>query len=450
MSKTIKFKKGYDIKIIGTPKTTVHSNFKAKTHAVKPTDFIGISPIPKLTVDVGDRVKAGDTLFYDKKRPEILYTAPVSGEVVEIKRGAKRSLAAVVILADEKMSYKLFNPVRISSASRNEIVKFLMETGCWPFIRQRPYNVIANPDEQPKNIFISGFKTAPLAPDTTFLMKGQEGAFSAGVSVLKKLTKGKVYLSLSNKQDSQSFSQAKDATINHFSGPHPAGNVGVHIHHIAPINKGDVVWTLDPQDVILIGKLFNTGKYDTERLVALGGTPVSQPQYYKTYLGASIKNMVANNLNKDHVRFVSGDILTGEKIAADGHVGAFHQQVTVVEEGDHYEFLGWLKPSYARPSVSRTFMSFMKPNKEYDVNTNTHGEHRAFVVTGAYEKVIPMDVLPMQLLKAILYRDFELMEGLGIYEVVEEDLALCEFICPSKTDMQEILREGLDYMREQA
>ena len=450
MSKTIKLKKGYDIKIIGTPKKTVHSNFKATTHAVKPTDFIGISPIPKLTVNVGDRVKAGDTLFYDKKKPEILYTAPVSGEIVEIKRGEKRSLAEVVILADEKISYKLFNPIRISSASRGEIVKFLLETGCWPFIRQRPYNVIANPDEQPKNIFISGFKTAPLAPDLGFTLQGQAAAFSAGVSILKKLTKGKVYLGLNPKQDDKVFAQSKETEVTYFDGPHPAGNVGVHIHHTAPINKGDVVWTIDPQDVILIGRTVNTGKYDTSRLVALGGTPVSQPQYYKTYLGASIKNMVANNLTKDHVRFISGDILTGDKIATDGHVGAFHQQVTVVEEGDNYEFLGWLMPSYARPSVSRTFMSFMKPNKEYDVNTNTHGEHRGFVVTGAYEKVTPMDVLPMQLLKSILYRDFELMEGLGIYEVVEEDLALCEFICPSKTDVQEILREGLDYMREQA
>lgn len=449
MGKTIKLKKGYNIKLLGEAAKQTVANYRTRTYAVKPTDFVGNAPIPKMMVDVGAEVKAGDALFFNKQTPDVLYCAPVSGEVVEIKRGAKRAITEVVILADSQIEFKEFDRVRISSASRDEIVKHMLSTGCWPLLRQRPYNVVVDQNETPKNIFISGFNTAPLAPDYNYVMEGQAAAFQSGIEVLNKLTEGKVHLSVGPNASSV-FTNAKNVEIHKFSGPHPAGNVGVQIHHIAPINKGDIVWTITPQDVLVIGRVFSEGKFDTTRLVALTGSEASKQQYYQTYMGASVAGMLQDNLNNEHVRVIGGDVLTGDVFDKNSHLGCWTQQVTVVEEGDKHEFFGWLLPSYARPSVSRTFPAFLQPNKKYKVNTNTHGEPRAFVVTGLYEDVTPMDLFPMQLIKSILYRDFDQMEGLGIYEVVEEDLALCEFICPSKTDFQAVLRDGLDYMREQA
>ncbi len=449
MATTINLKKGYDIKIIGSPEKKIQTGFKARTHAVKPTDFHGISPIPKLLVQVGDDVKAGDPIFFDKKRPDIMHAAPVSGEVVEIKRGEKRSIAEVVILADDQVKFKDLERINVNSTSRETIVKHLLATGCWPFIKQRPFNVIADENETPKAIFVSGFSSAPLAPDYDFALQGYEQAFKAGMEVLSKLS-NKVYLGVPGATAaSKAYDGLSGVTINKFNGPHPAGNVGVQIHHTNPIAKGEIVWTLNPYDVITIGNTFAQGKFNTERLIAMGGPVVNKPQYYRTYLGASVKSIAAGNLKEEHVRYISGDVLSGDTVDLDGHLGAFATQLSVLEEGDKYEFFGWLKPSYPRPSLSRTFGAFLRPNKQYNVNTNTHGEPRAFVVTGAYEQVTPMDLYPMQLLKSVLFRDFELMEGLGIYEVVEEDLALCGFVCPSKTQVQEILREGLDYMREQ-
>ncbi|HRK28266.1 MAG TPA: Na(+)-translocating NADH-quinone reductase subunit A [Chitinophagales bacterium] len=446
----IKLKRGFDINIKGKPQKEV-STLKSRTYAVTPTDFFGISPIPKLLVNVGDEVKAGDPLFFDKKNPDILHVAPVSGEVVEIKRGDKRAIGEVVILADDKMTYRPLERMRISSASREEVVKHMLATGCWPFLRQRPYNVIADPEVTPKHIFISGFDNAPLAPDYDFVMEGQKEDFQAGIEVLKKLTSGKVHLSVNGKSTpSKTYAEAKGIELHTVSGPHPSSCVGVQIHHISPIAKGQVVWTINPQDVLVLGRVFNHGQFNTERFIAVGGTHVAKPQYFRTYLGASVESLTANNLTGNHVRFISGNVLTGTKIAQNEHLGFFHHQLSVIEEGDRYELFGWLLPSYPRPSLSRTFTGFLSPSKEYAVNTNTHGEHRAMVLTGAYEEVTPMDILPMQLLKAIITNNLDLMEGLGIYEVVEEDLALCEFVCPSKTDVQHILRNGLEMMREQS
>lgn len=446
----IKLKKGFDIKIKGKPQQEIFP-LNSRTFAITASDFTGLSPIPKLLVNIGDEVKAGSPLFFDKKHPDNLYVSPVSGEVVEIRRGAKRAIDEVVILADNKMNYLPIEPMRISSASREEVVKHLQSTGCWPFFRQRPFNIIANPNETPRDIFISGFDTAPLAPDLNYVMEGQKDDFQSGIEVLRKLTKGKVYLNLNGSTTaSKTFSETKGVEFNSFTGPHPAGCVGVQIHHIAPINKGDIVWTINAQDVLVLGRVFSKGQFNTERLIAVAGPCVAKPAYYKTYIGASVESLVADNLTNEHVRCISGNVLSGKKVERNEHVGFYHQQLSVIEEGDNYEFFGWLLPSYPRPSLSRTFTGFLTPSKEYNVNTNTHGEHRAMVLTGAYEAVTPMDILPMQLLKAILSNDLDLMEGLGIYEVVEEDLALCEFVCPSKTEVQHILREGLEIMQEQS
>jgi len=451
MGQTIKLKKGYDIKIKGVPQDTiVNPSFKSNTFAIKPTDFIGNAPIPKVLVEAGQEVKAGDPLFYDKGNPDILYVAPVSGEVAEVKRGPKRAIHEVIILADKDIKFKEFEKVNPQALSKEQAIEYLCKTGCWPFLRQRPYNVIADPTEAPKAIFVSGFDSSPLAPDYNYVVKGLGDYLQAGMDLLASLTSGYVHLGLdSNTNPAGELKAINRAKITHFDGKHPSGNVGTQIHHVDPIVKGERVWTVKLQDVIAIGRVALDGRYNTERLIAIGGPAVKNPGYVKTYLGANIGSLAKDNLTNDHVRFISGNCLTGEGLAGESHLGFFHDQLTVLEEGDKYEFFGWLFPNYARPSLSRTFTSFLTPNKKYDVNTNTHGEERAFVVTGQYEKVVPMDVYPLQLIKSIMYGDFNQMEGLGIYELVEEDVALCEFICPSKVRFQEILRDGLEMMRDQ-
>ncbi|MFT7589267.1 MAG: Na+-transporting NADH:ubiquinone oxidoreductase subunit A, partial [Limisphaerales bacterium] len=416
------------------------------------TDFIGISPIPKLHVGTGDHVKAGDQLFYDKARPEIQYSAPVSGEVIEVKRGEKRRITEVIIKPDEQISYKEFPKAEPLLVDRQEAIDQLLESGAWASIRQRPFNVVADPTDDPKAIHISGFDTSPLSPDYNFVFEGRKQAFQHGLNLLTRLTSGKVHLNLSaDHKPTATFNEAENVQINWFDGPHPAGNVGVQIHHIDPINKADVVWTIRPQDVITIGKLFTDGIYDPERVVALAGPEVIRPRYIKTRLGANISELLKDNLQTSNVRVISGNVLTGSEIPEDGHIGYYDDLVTVVSEGNQPELFGWLLPAYPRPSLSKSFPIIANdtPQEGYWVNTNMHGEERAFVVSGEYEKVLPMDIFPVHLLKAIMARDFDLMEGLGIYEVDTEDLALCEFVCTSKIDVQAILREGLEYMRSQ-
>lgn len=451
----IKLRKGFDVNLFGKPETKL-SKFSASTFAIKPPDFQGIKPIPKLVVEQGSEVKAGDPLFFDKPNPEIFYTAPVSGEVIAIRRGDKRSIAEIVILADNKISYKDFGKADPADSSRDKILNKLLESGLWPMLRQRPFNVLADPALTPKGIFISAFDTSPLSPDYNFIINGNEKEFQAGIDTLDKLCEGNVHLSLNgaDKKIPEAFIKVERAQLHYFKGKHPAGNVGVQIHHIDPINKGEVVWTVNVQDVLNIGSLFLNGQVNMERTICIGGPDVIDPKYYKTILGANIEEMVKNNVAKNmDLRFISGNVLTGTQIEANGHLGYYDHQLTVIEEGNKSEFIGWLIPSYARPSMSRSFLTGWLAAigfpEEYRANTNTHGEDRAFVMSGQYEQVVPMDIYPVHLLKSIMYEDIDQMEGLGIYEVVEEDFALCEFVCTSKTDVQEILREGLDLMNEQ-
>jgi len=452
MSKFIKLSKGFDINLAGKAQNKIAEASQPETFAYKPTSFHGIRR-PKLTVKEGDNVKAGTPILFDKKNENIKHVAPVSGEVVEIRRGDKRKLLEIVILADKEVEYESFNKHSVSdiaNLSREDVVANLLKSGTWPNITQRPYGVIADPEEQPKAIFISAFDSHPLAPDYNILYKGEDNYFQAGLDVIKKLTTGHVHLNVSTDHEvPQMFAHAKNVELNKVSGKHPAGNVGIQIHHIDPINKGDIVWTLNPYGVIQIGKLFLEGKYDASKVVALAGSEVKEPQYYRTYTGASIKKMVENNISGDNVRYVAGNVLTGEKITSDGHIGYFDNLVSVIPEGDEYELLGWIKPTTKKLSFQRAFglLSFLNPKKEYVVDTNTKGEPRAFVQTGVFEKVLPMDMYPTYLLKAILAEDFDDMEALGIYEIIEEDLALCEFVDVSKHDVQAIVREGLDLMQ---
>jgi Na+-transporting NADH:ubiquinone oxidoreductase subunit A len=451
MGRFIKLKKGFNMNLAGKAELKISDTIQPETFALKPSDFHGIG-MPKLLVKEGDTVKAGTPLFFDKKLEHIMHASPVSGEVVEIKRGDKRKILEIKILADREVSFEQFNKYSVSdiiSLNKEQAKEQMLKSGVWPNIIQRPFGIIADPEESPMAIFISGFDSHPLAPDYGFIFKGQENYFQAGLDILRKFTSGNVHLNISSEGEvAQIFSYAKNVELNKFSGPHPAGCVGVQIHHIAPINKGDVVWTISPYGVIQIGKLFINGVYDTSRTIALAGSEVKNPQYYKTYTGACINKFVDNNIKQDHVRFISGNVLTGTKIEKDGYLGYYDNLVTVVPEGDYHEFMGWIKPSTNKLSYHRAIglFSFLNYNKDFVVDTNTHGEARAFVQTGVFENLTPMDILPMFLLKAIIAEDFDEMEALGIYEVIEEDLALCEFVDVSKHNVQQILREGIELM----
>ncbi len=453
MSKTVKLRKGFNINLAGKAENKLADTNQPETFAIKPTDFPGMLR-PKALVGVGDNVKAGTPVLMDSKNDSVLFTAPVSGEIVDVKRGAKRVLLGIIILADKEIEYESFKSYPhpdINKLNREEVTQQMLSAGVWPHLVQRPFGVIADPTQTPKSIFISAFDTSPLAPDYSFSLKGGDKAFQAGIEVLKKFTSGAINVNINTKDEVNTlFSNAEGVVINKISGIHPAGNVGVQIHHIDPIAKGDLVWTIKPFGVIQIGRLFLEGKLDSSQLVALTGSEVNNPQYYKTYGGAAINKFVAGNLNDEHVRYISGNPLTGENIGLDGHLGFYDQQITVIPEGDSAEFFGWMLPTINDLSFHKSFglFSFLNPKKkEYVVNSNMKGEPRAFVMTGAFEKVLPMDILPTYLLKAILAEDFDDMEELGIYEVVEEDLALCEFIDVSKHNIQSIVRDGLNLIQ---
>lgn len=452
MGKFIRLKKGFDINLAGKAALSTAQIDQPETFAIKPTDFQGIY-MPKVVVKEGDVVKAGAPLFHDKRHDKIAFTAPVSGEVVEVKRGEKRKLLEVVILADksvEHVQFQKYSVSEIANLPRQKAQEQMLASGVWLNLVQRPFGIVADPAETPKSIFISAFDSSPLAPSYSYTLKGEDQYFQIGVDILKKFTAGPIHLNTHSEQEISSvFSQAKGVELNKFNGPHPAGCVGVQIHHLDPISKGQIVWTINPYGVVQIGKLFANGIYDASRLIAVAGSEVKQPQYYKTYTGASVKKFLANNLKSDHVRCVSGNVLTGTSIGKEGFVGFYDNLVSVIPEGDYYEFMGWALPSAKKLSLQRALglFSFLNPKKDFVLDSNTHGEPRAFVQTGVFERVTPMDILPMYLLKSIIAEDFDEMEALGIYEVIEEDLALCEFVDVSKHSVQSILREGLELMR---
>ncbi len=448
MSKHFKFKRGLDIRLKGAAEAVLKDAPVSGTVALKPTDFFGL--VPKLSVKADAQVKAGDALFFDKYHPEILFTSPVSGTVKAINRGERRKILEIVIEPNGKNEFRAFPVVDPLTRSREEIIRLLLESGIWPNIIQRPYGILANPSITPKHIFISGFDSAPLAPDYEFIFKNDQAALQTGINALSKLTDGSVYLGISPKQANGIFASLKNVTVNTFEGPHPAGNVGVHIHHVSPLFKGDTIWTVSPQAVVFIGRLFKEGKLNVTKIITLAGSEVKKPQYYKTIVGAELTNLLSNTTKKEtHERYISGNVLTGTKIDPDDYLGFFDQMITVIPEGDEYEPLGWALPGKDKFSASKTFLSALFPQKEYVLTANIHGGERAFVLTGQYEQFLPMDLLPVYLLKAVLTNDIDRMEQLGIYEVIEEDLALCEFADTSKIKVQEILREGLNIMMKE-
>jgi Na+-transporting NADH:ubiquinone oxidoreductase subunit A len=452
MSKAVKIRKGLNIALQGEADKVCANATQAKQFAIKPTDFHGV--MPKLIGKEGHKLKTGSVLFYDKKNEKVKYISPVSGVITEIKRGAKRKILEVLITPDGKDTFETHDVADPSELSRDEIIEKMLEAGLWPFVKMRPVDIVANPDDTPKMIVVSAFDSHPLAPDYNYVLKDDQASFQTGINALAKLTEGTLHLNIrGEKKQNSVFEDCSNVQINYFGGYHPCGNVGVQIHHIEPINKGEVVWTVNPADVATIGKFFMSGRFDTERTIALTGSMVKEPKYLKTKIGASIASLTDGNIDAENSRIISGNVLTGDMTDMDGFVGYYHHQVTVIPEGDRHKFFlkdGWLSLGFNRFSMSMAYPTMLNPpSRRWDLDTNLNGEKRAFVVTEQYEKVFPFDIYPVYLLKSILTNDIDGMEKLGIYEVAPEDFALCEFVCTSKINSQQIVRDGLDIIKEE-
>lgn len=438
----VKIRKGLNIKLLGEPYKEISPPIKTFLYAIYPHDYLGFTP--KLTVKIGDKVKAGEPLCFEKNFENIKLTSPVSGVIQEIVYGPKRKLEKVIIKADDEINFFEFPHGDVSLFSAEQILDILQKSGLFLRIKRRPFGIVPKINERPKHIHISTFDTAPLAPDYNFTLKDYIEEFQKGVDVLAKLTDGKVHVNLDARISNNIFEKINNCQINLFEGPHPVGNVGVQIHHITPIlSKEDVIWTLNPQDVVFIGRLFSTGKLDLRKIIAICGSEVTKPMYYSVIEGCSIESLIENNLKSDNVRIISGNVLTGKTMDKNDYV-RLENQITIIPEGNYYEMFGWAKPGWNKYSYWSVFLSKLRKNKLWRLDTNYHGGVRPFVVTGKMEKVLPMDILPMQLLKAAISEDLEYLEKLGIYEVIEEDIALCEFISETKMDFQQILRNAIN------
>jgi len=449
MGKTITIRRGYDIKLEGLAEKRITNLPISDVIAIKPPDFKQV--IPKPIVEPGEQVLAGQILFFDKKRPNLRFPSPVSGEIADIVRGDKRRIMEIRILPDKSgLHYVEFPKEDPKELTRETIIQRLLDSGCWNYIRQRPFSIIANPEDKPKSIFVSCFDSSPLAPDLGYIIDFEKDHFRAGLKALSKLAEGRLHMGLSGKPreglKENIFAGIASHNIHFFTGPHPAGNVGIQIHHIDPIRKGEIVWYVHPQDVVIIGRLFNEGRYRPERIVALTGSSILKPHYIRTMTGQRIKDITGDKI-KEHSRIILGNVLNGHKSSKDDFLSFYENQITAIPEGDQPEFLGWLLPGFRKLSLSRTYFSWLFPKRTYNLDTNMHGEERAFVMTGQYDKVLPMNIYPVFLLKAILAKDVEKMESLGIYEVSEEDFALCEFVCTSKIDVQNIISDGLNMIQ---
>lgn len=450
-----KLKKGYEVKLAGKTEKVVIEAKKSNLYASQPPDFIGLKP--RLEVEEGSDVKIGTPLYYDKLRPEIKFVSPASGKVVQINRGERRAIMEVVVESDNKDDSIDFGKHAVADLEKlnpGEIKSQLLGSGVWPVIRQRPFSKIADPGATPRDIFICAMDTAPLAADPEFLVENEDENFQAGLKVLKKLTEGKLYLTVDGSRDShvKTIENTQNVEVHSFTGKHPAGNVSVHIHHIAPVNVGDIVWYLYAPDVALIGKLFLTGVYPVERIVAVAGSSVKAEgrKYYKIRVGAKVQTLVhEGDLNDEHGRYISGNVMSGRKLNENGYLGFYDRTLTVIPDSRKRVLFGWLTPGLKDESYSRLFLSKLIPSKEYIKDTRIHGGKRAFIQTGEYEKVLPMDILPAHLVKSIMAEEIEDMLALGLLEVDEEDFALCSYICPSKIHFGSYIRQGLDILEKE-
>ena len=443
MANVIKIKKGLDINLKGKASDVLLNGGKSESYAIVPDYYNGI--LPKVVAKVGEKVKAGSVLMIDKNRPEIKFVSPVSGEVTAVNRGEKRKVLSVVVKPEAQIEYEDFGKKNVASLKREEVKEAILHAGMWPFIKQRPYDIVASPSDSPRDIFVTAFNSAPLAPNFDFLVKGQEADLQAGLTALSKLTNGKVYVGVKK----GSAVKVTGVETVEFEGPHPAGNVGVQINHIKPVNKGEVVWTVNATDVILMGRLFNKGVADFTRLVAVTGSETTQQGYVKVIAGCTIESILGDKVKAgEHLRLISGNVLTGTKVSMDSYLGAYDCQVTVIPEGDDvHEFLGWGTPGFGKYSTSHSYFTWLVgKGKEYVIDARIKGGKRAMIMSNEYDKVFPMDIMPEYLLKAIITFDIDKMENLGIYEVAPEDFALCEFVDTSKIELQQIVRNGLNLL----
>jgi len=450
MSRTIRIKKGADIRLKGRPSRQVEAGSATATYAVQPPNYLGI--VPKLEVKEGAAVQAGSILFHSKEHPSVKFLSPVSGTVSRVQRGEKRRILSVVIDADGKGESRTFEKINLATCDAQRMKEAMAERGFFPFVEQRPFATVANPEIHPRSIHVSGFDSAPLAPDMELVLAGREEAFQFGIKALQCLV-GNDAIQVGIQPGQSTFDGIEGVETTIFDGPHPSGNVGVQIHHTTPINKGETVWTMHAEDVANLGETLQTGTYCAKRTISVAGSEHASPKHMTTTLGCEVQSLTGDPIDEESVRIISGNPLTGARTEASGHLGGLHHQICLLPEGNKPKFLladGWLGLGLDKFSLSKSYPTWLLPKtKEFAMDTCNNGEERAFVVTGQYEPVFPFDIYPVQLLKSILANDIDAMEKLGIYEVAPEDFALCEYACTSKIAVQSIVREGLDRLMKE-
>lgn len=445
----INIRKGHNIRISGSPENEYFSRPKSKTVSIQPNNFRYVKP--KLLVKVGDKVDIGSPIFFDKVQPDIKWASPGSGEIKEIILGDRRSVENIIIELNEEEKSVLHTPVKyqeISSLGKAKVTDQIMEANLWPMIRQRPFNKIADPNDTPMAIFVSGFNSAPLTVNLDFALRYKQSVFQAGLNVLNQLSNGKVHLTFEVDTNCETLTAARNVNLHTVNGPHPSGNVGIQIHHINPWKPNEVIWVINAQHVLTIGDLFLKGIYDPSIVATVAGPGVKNPAHIQTRTGASIETFLLDNLNSDDNRIISGDVLTGQETNLNGFLGYYDTTISVVPNSNEREFLGLLKPGneQSRYSVTNAFISQNKSN--FNFTTQQSGSLRPMVPINAWENMLPMDIYPNALYRSILAEDFEEMEGLGLLECDEEDFALCSFVCPSKIDVGSVIRHGLNLMKD--
>lgn len=447
MANVIKLRKGLDINLKGKAEEKLVKIGHGSDVALVPDGFVGMTP--KVVVKEGDVVKAGDALFVNKHFPKVKFASPVSGSIEAIVRGDRRKVLAVKINADKEQQYVDFGKKDVSKIGGDAVIESLLEAGLFGYIDQLPYAISTNPQQKPKSIFVSALRDKPLASDFEFELKGNENDFQTGLTALSRIAK--TYLGIGTDQTAKALTEAKDVEINVFDGPCPAGNVGVQVNNIDPVNKGEVVWTVDPTAVIFFGRLFNTGKVALRRVVAVVGSMFKEPHYVETIIGSKISDIVKDNLDDSRkVRLIRGNVLTGVPVGTDNYLDGHSSELTAIPEGDDTdEMFGWIMPRTKQFSKNRSYLSWLMGKKEYDVDCRVKGGERHMIMSGEYDSVLPMDIYGEYLIKAILAGDIDRMEQLGIYEVSPEDFAVAEFVDSSKLELQKIVREGLDMLRKE-
>lgn len=443
----INLRQGLDIKLKGQAEERKVRVGQCTDFALVPDDFTGV--VPKVVAREGDHVKAGDPLFVDKKCPDVRFASPVSGEVVAVERGDRRKVLCVKVKADARQEYVDFGKKDVTSLSGEQVKQALLEAGLFGYISQLPYAVTTTPNVQPKAIFVSALRDKPLAGNFEFELLGNEQAWQTGLTALSKMAK--TYLGIGRKQTAEALTNAKNVEVAIFNGPCPAGNVGVQVNHISPVNKGEVVWIVEPTAVIFFGRLFLEGHVDLTRTVAVAGSEVQSPAYVDALVGTSLATILDGQIkDEEKVRIINGNPLTGSRASMDGFLGAHTSAVCVIPEGDDKaEMLGWIMPRFKQFSANRSYFSWLMPQREYTLDARVKGGERHMIMSGEYDRVLPMDIYGEYLIKAIIAEDIDRMEQLGIYEVSPEDFAVAEFVDSSKLELQKIVRHGLDLLRKE-